>query len=65
VSTSFVYGSCYPKLKIPLAGYCVLVGLSRVYSGEHFPTDVLAGALLGAGIGYTVAHFRKSIADFP
>jgi undecaprenyl-diphosphatase len=27
----------------------VAVGLSRVYRGEHYPTDVLAGAVLGIG----------------
>jgi undecaprenyl-diphosphatase len=25
------------------------VGLSRVYRGEHYPTDVLAGLVLGIG----------------
>lgn len=27
----------------------VAVALSRVYRGEHYPSDVLAGALLGIG----------------
>ena len=32
-------------------GLAVLISLSRVYLGVHFPSDVLAGALLGAAIG--------------
>jgi len=35
----------------PLAG---AVALSRVYTGVHFPSDVLAGAALGAGAAYAV-----------
>ena len=35
------------------AGFALasLIALSRVYLGAHFPTDVLAGALLGAVVG--------------
>ena len=29
----------------------VMVSVSRVYQGHHYPTDVLAGAVLGAGVG--------------
>jgi membrane-associated phospholipid phosphatase len=31
-----------------------LVGVSRVKSGAHFPSDVLVGAALGAGVGLAV-----------
>lgn len=28
-----------------------LIGLSRVYLGLHYPSDIVAGAILGAGVG--------------
>ena len=32
---------------IPLFVLAILIGLSRVYVGVHYPTDVLAGAVIG------------------
>ena len=41
----------YPKWYViaPSAIYAVSVGVSRMHEGVHYPTDVMAGALIGAG----------------
>jgi undecaprenyl-diphosphatase len=35
------------------------VSYERVRAGEHFPTDVIMGSLVGAGIGVLVPHFHR------
>jgi undecaprenyl-diphosphatase len=47
---------------ITLAGGTALttfVAYERVRAGAHFPTDVIAGAFAGAGIGVLVAHLHR------
>lgn len=39
------------RVMLPLA---VAISFSRVYNGVHYPSDVLAGAILGAGTGFAV-----------
>lgn len=42
------------NLGAAVAPVAAAVALSRVYTGVHFPSDVLAGAALGAGAAYAV-----------
>lgn len=40
----------YPQLAILLIPFTILVSLSRVVLGLHYPSDVLAGACIGASL---------------
>ncbi len=44
----------YPKwyVVVPSFAWAGLTGYSRMYLGVHYPTDVLAGAVLGAGTAW-------------
>ena len=50
-ATSFacatVLAVAVPRLRVPLFALATLIALSRLYNGDHFPLDVIAGAALG------------------
>lgn len=51
VSFTMVAAAWFPVLIWPLSAFAVAVAMSRVVLGLHYPSDVLAGALLGTLIG--------------
>ena len=51
----------YPKAKITLLVVASLVAFSRPYVGVHYPSDILAGAVVGTAIGYMFSYFALKI----
>ena len=65
VFTSYVFSTYFPesKYKVPvIAGSFTLAGatgLARILSGNHFISDVLAGAAIGSASGFLVPFFHR------
>ena len=64
---AFVVTLMLPRARWWLWSLAVIIAISRVYIGVHYPLDVTAGALVGLAVGAFVAggracYSRKSLA---
>ena len=53
VSFTVLIVASYPELAWLCVPFATLVAMSRVVLGLHYPSDVAAGALIGAGLAWT------------
>ena len=69
VATSVAALRTYQRLRRPVLGWTLLgvglagssfVGVTRVVSGAHFPSDVIAGAAVGVGMGLALPALHDS-----
>ncbi len=54
VMATVVLGSVQPMLLIVMLPFSLLIAISRMVLGLHYPTDVIMGAIIGASVGSMV-----------
>ena len=50
----------FPKIKWLWISFAILVGISRIYFGLHFLSDVIGGGLLGVGLYLILKRWIKT-----
>ncbi|MDP3057011.1 MAG: phosphatase PAP2 family protein [bacterium] len=62
LSLSTVYVYYYRKFLLPAAAFALFMAFARIHNGMHYPSDVLAGAVLGVLYGIMAIKISKKYA---
>ncbi|MBK8556199.1 MAG: phosphatase PAP2 family protein [Lewinellaceae bacterium] len=60
-----VFGGLSRWLRPGLLLWAAVISFAQVYVGVHYPGDVLAGALLGAIIGWGIYRIGERLGKYP
>jgi len=63
-SLASILSTRYPHFTVPFYTAATAIGISRVYLGSHYPSDVIAGALIGYVFSWLVLKYEAEILDF-
>lgn len=56
-----VIGHYYPRQRYYWLIFASIVAFSRPYVGVHYPSDIVAGGLIGFGIGWLMVYLTERI----
>lgn len=61
---AIIAGRQYPTLRIPLYISAIGTAYARVYLGRHYPSDVIAGSVIGILVGLQMNYYKSAILSF-
>ncbi len=61
-TASYLFAKIYPRIKVYLFAFAVMVAYSRPYVGVHYPADVIGGAILGILCGMFILMLYRAVA---